>query len=364
MLCPVYHPFDLTILSASGSEITTNRGVFLDTFAGIGVLPLGHSYPAVVEAVTEKMKRYAHISNYFSDPDGVEVARLLCQMAGREGDVYFANSGAEATEAALKAIRKYRKKGMLVSFIGNFHGRTCGALSVTWSPSIREPFEPLLPDVVFLPKDVRVFREYAASHDIAGVFLECVQGNSGVLPLPHSLVEAVAELKEDKKYYIVADEIQAGLGRTGCFFSFQHWGLEPDIITCGKGIGGGLPLGATIFCGWSPFQEGDHGSTFAPNPISLAAGKVVLQALTEEFLEEVKEKGAYFAKKLEKLSWSMDIRQLGLMIGVSTMNVQDVKQKALERKVLLNVAGGSIRLLPALNISYQTIDEIIDRLTF
>ncbi len=365
MLCPVYHPYNLTVQSALGIEISTNEGVFLDTFAGIGVLPLGHSHPDVVHAITEKVKRFSHLSNYFLDPDAVKVAELLCKMAETEdGHVYFSNSGAEASEAAIKAIIKNRK-GSLVSFMGNFHGRTCGSLSVTWNPVIREPFEPLLPNVAFLPKDANAFREYAASHDIAGVFLECVQGNSGVLPLPDALIEAVSDLRDSKDYLIVADEIQAGLGRTGQFFSFQNWDIEPDIITCGKGIGGGLPLGAAIFCDWSPFAEGDHGSTFAPNPVSLAAGKVILNALTESFLAEVREKGAYFKEQLQRLSWAMDIRQLGLMIGVSTEgDAQEIRQKAYERKVLLNVAGGSVRLLPALNITYEEIDEIIRRLTF
>lgn len=363
MLSPVYSPYDLVVERAEGVRIYTDRGVFLDGYAGIGVLPLGHSHPDVVRAVVEKAARYTHLSNYFLDPDAVNLAGRLAVMTGRKSEIYFANSGAEATEAALKAVKKNRK-GIIVSFEGNFHGRTLGALSITWEPAIRKPFEPLLPDCAFLPLRGDMLLDFAREYDVAAVFLECIQGNSGVFPVPADLAQAVNALQKEKNILVVADEIQAGLGRTGKYFSYEHFGLTPDIITIGKGVGGGLPLGAAVFCDWSPFASGDHGSTFAPNPVSLAAGNAVLSHLTPAFLEEVARKGEYFRKKLAALPWVREVRGKGLMIGVGTENPASVKKKAFERKMLLNVTGRGIRFLPSLAITEAEMDEMAERLNF
>jgi acetylornithine/succinyldiaminopimelate/putrescine aminotransferase len=363
MLSPVYSPWGLAVERAEGMKVYTDRGVFLDAFSGIGVLPLGHSHPDVVRAVAEKAARFTHLSNYFLDPDAVTVAEQLVAMTGRPGEVYFSNSGAEANEAALKAVKKHRK-GVIVSFEGNFHGRTLGALSVTWGPSMRKPFEPLVPGCVFLPLRGSMLLDFAEEYDVAAVFLECVQGNSGVIPIPGGLADAVKVLQRNKGVLVVADEIQAGLGRTGKYFSHEHWGLAPDIITIGKGIGGGLPLGAALFCGWSPFGSGDHGSTFAPNPVSLAAGKAVLSHLTPEFVGEVARKGERFRRRLSELSWAGEVRGKGLMIGVVTDDAAGVKRRAFENGVLLNVAGGAVRFLPSLAATDAELDDLADRLNF
>jgi hypothetical protein len=223
MLSPVYSPWGLAVERAEGMKVYTDRGGFLDAFSGIGVLPLGHSHPDVVRAVAEKAARFTHLSNYFLDPDAVTVAEQLVAMTGRPGEVYFSNSGAEANEAALKAVKKHRK-GVIVSFEGNFHGRTLGALSVTWGPSMRKPFDPLVPGGVFLPLRGSMLLDFAEEYDVAAVFLECVQGNSGVIPIPGGLADAVKVLQRNKGVLVVADEIQAGLGRTGKYFSHEHWG--------------------------------------------------------------------------------------------------------------------------------------------
>lgn len=364
MQADVYSPYDLTVTKAEGIRIYTDKGIYLDTFAGIGVLNLGHSNPEIVDAITCKVRKYAHLSNYFLDPEVSVMADSLLGFTGRKGCVYFSNSGTEATEAALKAIRKCRKNGKIVSFEGNFHGRTTGALSITYSEKIRTPFEPLLPETVFLPLNGDSLRKYARENPISGIFIECIQGNSGVLPIPRDLADAVMELKRQKDFLLVADEIQAGLGRTGKYFSYQDYGLQPDIITIGKSIGGGLPLGATIFLDFTPFQKGDHGSTFAPNPVSVTAGMVLLSKLTPEFLEKVQRKGKYFSEGLSKLKWATEVREKGLMMGVSTENPDTIKKRAFEEKVLLNVTGGGIRFLPPLNISFQEIDEILSRIDF
>ncbi|HPE64892.1 MAG TPA: aminotransferase class III-fold pyridoxal phosphate-dependent enzyme [Synergistales bacterium] len=363
MLSPVYAPYTLVVERAEGVRLFTDKGVFLDTYAGIGVLPLGHSHPDVVRAIREKSERYTHLSNYFLDPDAPALAESLLFMTGRKGEVYFANSGAEAMEAALKAVKKNRE-GALVSFEGNFHGRTLGALSVTWGPAIRHPFDPLIPHCAFLPFNGEALLRFARENEIAAVFLECIQGNSGVYPLPADLAEAVNILQKERGILVVADEIQAGLGRTGRYFAYEHFGLRPDIITLGKGIGGGLPLGAAIFCEWSPFASGEHGSTFAPNPVSLAAGKATLAHITPSLLGDVSRKGERLRERLALLSWARGTRGLGLMIGVSAENPAEVKKKAFERGVLLNVTGGGIRFLPALTMSDAEIEEILSLLNF
>ncbi len=363
MLSRVYDALPLKVERAHGVRISTDKGEFLDTFAGIGVLAFGHTDEKTIEAIKEKIGRFSHTSNYFLDEDAISLSQMLLNMSCGEGEVFFTNSGTEATEAAIKAIRKLRR-GKLVSFEGNFHGRTMGALSLTHSPKLRTPFEPLLPDSIFLPLSGRVFEEFARNNEIAGVFVEPVQGNSGVYPLPEELIEAISSMKEKYGFLIVADEIQSGLCRTGDFFAYQHHDLRVDIITVGKAVGGGLPLGAAIFCGVRPFAIGDHGSTFAPNPVSLAAGKSVVERMDTTLLEGVKIKGEHLRFGIEKLAWVKEIRGRGLMLGLSTHDPARIKEKAFDRGVLLNVTGGSIRLLPALNISIDEIDEILERLDF
>ncbi len=363
MLSPVYEPYDLRVDRAEGVRIFTDRGDFLDAYAGIGVLPLGHGHGDVLRAIHEKADRYTHLSNYFLDPDALWMADHLVARSGGKGSVYFSNSGAEAVEAALKAARK-RSGGLLVSFEGDFHGRTFGSLSVTWNPSIRKPFEPLLPGCSILPRDGEVLKAFARSHEIAAVVVECIQGNTGVFPMDQELADALSFVQREHGVLVVTDEIQSGLGRSGTFFSYERFGLHPDVVVLGKGLGGGLPLGAALFCGWEPFGPGDHGSTFAPNPVSLAAGRVVLEHLTETFLAEVDRKGERMRYMLSSLPWVHEIRGAGLMIGVSTPDPASVKRKAFERHVLLNATRGGIRFLPALTISDAEIDEMVERLNF
>lgn len=363
MLAPVYAPYSLVVERAEGVRLYTDKGVFLDTYSGIGVLPLGHSHPSVVRAIREKAERYAHLSNYFLDPDAPVLAESLLAMTGRQGEVYFANSGAEAMEAALKAVKKNRE-GALVSFEGNFHGRTLGALSVTWSPAIRHPFDPLVPHCVFLPCNGEALLKFARENEIAAIFLECVQGNSGVYPIPTDLAEAAKVLQKERGIMVVADEIQSGLGRTGRYFAYEHFGLCPDVITMGKGIGGGLPLGAAIFCEWSPFTPGEHGSTFAPNPVSLAAGRATLEHITPSLLGDVARKGERLRERLALLPWARETRGMGLMIGVGADNPGEIRKTAFERGVLLNATAGGIRFLPALTITDAEIDEMLSLLNF
>jgi len=363
MISKVYSPFPIRIVSAHGVTIQTDQGEFLDTFAGIGVLAFGHSDGETIEAVTSKIKRFSHTSNYFLDEDAVSLSEKLLHFSRSEGEVYFSNSGTEATEAAIKAVRKLRS-GKLVSFEGNFHGRTMGALSLTHSEKLRKPFEPLLQDVIFLPKKAEDFERAVKDEKIAAVFVETIQGNSGVLPYPPELLRTIEKHRRDEGFLVVADEIQSGLCRTGEYFGYHNYEIEPDFVILGKAVGGGLPLGAVVFRGLSPFALGDHGSTFAPNPISLAAGLSVVSRMDSELLESVRICGAHLKENLKRLPWAREVSGMGLMIGVSTEDPDKVKTLAFERRVLLNVAGGRIRFLPALNITIEEIDEITERLDF
>jgi acetylornithine/N-succinyldiaminopimelate aminotransferase len=360
-LSAVYAPLPLTVERADGIRLFTDRGVFLDTFSGIGVLTLGHSHPAVIEAMIAKIRRFTHLSNYLLDPDAEALGNSLLGLCGRSGCVYFANSGTEAQEAAIKAVRK-RHPGPLVSFHGNFHGRSTGALSLTHSEKIRKPFEPLLPGAVFLPRRGDDLRAFLRDHEPAAVFIEAVQGNSGVHALPPDLVEALAAEHRARRFLLVADEIQSGLGRTGTPFAYQQFGLDPDLVVLGKGLGGGLPLAAVVFLDWTPFAAGDHGSTFAPSPPALAAGRVVVEHLDRAFLAEVRRKGKVLAAGLQMLPWVDEVRGLGLMLAAATADPERTRAEAFDRGVLLNVAGDAIRFLPALTITDAEIADLLDRL--
>lgn len=365
----LYKEFDFKVDKALGVNIYDTQGNrYLDTFSGIGVLALGHSHEEVLKAQQLQMKRFEHISNFFIQDDAEEIAKILVTKTGRTGQVFFTNSGTEAVEAALKAVKKKsqesgRKK--IMTFSNAFHGRTLGSLSLNGFERMRKPFEPLLDNVVRIPFNNREkFQEAIDKHinETVALFLEPIQGSGGVVKLDQASADMIKNTLGKYDVLLVCDEIQAGLGRTGKFYAYQHLGIHPDIITLGKAIGGGLPLGATVFLNGTEtiFQQGDHGSTFAPNPISIAGGKVVVKKISE-IMDTIEEKGAYFVSNIKQTEKIQEIRQTGLMIGI-TLTEPDPKLrvKAQEKGLLINVLNNRIiRLLPALNIEYSEMDEMI-----
>lgn len=365
----LYKEFDFKVDRALGVNIYDTQGNrYLDTFSGIGVLALGHSHEEVLKAQQLQMKRFEHISNFFIQDDAEEIAKILVIKTGRTGQVFFTNSGTEAVEAALKAVKKKsqesgRKK--IMTFSNAFHGRTLGSLSLNGFERMRKPFEPLLDNVVRIPFNNREkFQEAIDKHinETVALFLEPIQGSGGVVKLDQASADMIKNTLGKYDVLLVCDEIQAGLGRTGKFYAYQHLGIHPDIITLGKAIGGGLPLGATVFLNGTEtiFQQGDHGSTFAPNPISIAGGKVVVKKISE-IMDTIEEKGAYFVSNIKQTEKIQEIRQTGLMIGI-TLTEPDPKLrvKAQEKGLLINVLNNRIiRLLPALNIEYSEMDEMI-----
>ncbi|MBT1248435.1 MULTISPECIES: aminotransferase class III-fold pyridoxal phosphate-dependent enzyme [unclassified Thermosipho (in: thermotogales)] len=361
-----YNRFPIKIKKADGIWIFDDKGnKYLDTFSGIGVTSFGHCNEEISNAIIEKLQKYSHISNFFLDEDAIEVSERLVKETGKNGKVYFSNSGTEANEAALKAIKK-TKKGAIISFFGNFHGRTIGSLSITGFPNIRSKFLPLLNNVIFLPfNDIKSFKDVFKNQEVSAVFVESIRGSGGLDTLTKEFADTIMEYKEKFDFILVTDEVQSGLGKTGEFFSYKHFNLEPDIITVAKSLGGGLPLGATIFTGKFSdiFSPGDHGSTFAPNPLALAASKVVLKKINQNLLLSIKEKGLYLKKHLLNIKNINKVKGLGLMLGVTVDIKGDILKLALKENLLLNVVkNDTIRLLPPLNIKYEEIDLIVSKL--
>lgn len=373
-LLPVYDR-DLVIVSGKGSRLTDASGrSFLDFAAGVGVNDLGYGDRKVVAAIKRQAARLIHASNLYHSEPGSALAERLVSLAF-PAKVFLCNSGAETVEAALKFARRIGKpqgRTELVSFEGSFHGRTLGALSLTWKSAYREPFEPLVPGVRFCP-----WNDLAAARDLIGpqtaaVFVEPVQGEGGVRPAKAEFLRGLAELSRERGALLVADEVQSGLGRTGKLFAYQHAGIQPDLLTLAKPLGGGLPLGAVLLReDLAPaLKTGDHGSTFGGNPVAAAAALAVLDRLGEDgFLESVARKGTGLIKKLKSLARLYpaaiaEVRGLGLMIGVEFKGpAAEVLKGLRERGVLATKAGDKVlRLLPPLSIRPAEIREFLTAL--
>lgn len=372
-LLEMYHPFDITVERADGVYIYDTYGHrYLDTFSGIGVMSLGHCHPQVSAAFIDKISRYTHLSNYFLDEDCVYVADRLVAFSGKQGKVFFTNSGTEATEAALKAVKKSSTvgKNKILFFKNGFHGRTLGALSINGFETLTGQFMPLLENTVCLNiNDCEELDRYMLENgqNTAAMFVEPIQGSGGVVPLTQKFAQKIEQYHKEYRFLLISDEVQAGLGRTGKIYSYQNYSLEPDIITLAKSLGAGLPLGAAVFLeeSGSILKDPDHGSTFAPNPVALAGARVITDKISE-IVKEVNEKSEYLRKKLKPLTGEniAEVRGIGLMLGaVMKRPVENLLKKGVDNFILLNLVKKSIiRLLPALNITFEQIDEMAEKL--
>lgn len=366
-LLPVYER-DLVLVSGKGAKLFDKEGrAYLDFAAGIGVNGLGYGDRKVVGAIRQQAGRLVHASNLFHTEPPMALAERLVSLAF-PAKVFFCNSGAEAGEGAIKFARRIGKaagRTELVAFERGFHGRTMGALSLTWTAKYREPFEPLLPGVRFCPWNDLEAAGAAIGEKTAAVMIEPVQGEGGVRPAPPELLRGLAALCRERGALLVADEVQCGLGRTGRMFAYQHAGITPDILTLAKPLGGGLPMGAILLREElaASIKTGDHGSTFGGNPVAAAAALAVLDRLTEPgFLEEIEKKGAYLKRGLARLRCRFpaavaEVRGLGLMLGVELKGEAGPVLKGLrERGVLATKAGDTVlRLLPPLVIKRSEI---------
>ena len=353
-LLPAYARFPVTFVDGEGCWLVADDGErYLDLLAGIAVVSLGHCHPAPLEAAREQLDRLWHVSNLYSTGPMERLATLLSECFGG-AQAFFCNSGAEAVEAAIKWARKATGRSGLVALEGSFHGRTMGALSITGQPAKRAPFEPLVPGVRFATPETL---GEAVGPDTAAIFLEPVQGEGGVRPLPRETLETARALADEHGAMLVLDEVQTGVGRTGTFFAWQRTGVRPDAVTLAKGLANGLPIGALLVADGAPeaFVPGDHASTFGGNPVSCAAACAVVETVDDALLEHVRTTGALFERELE------GVRGAGLMLAVELGRpAGPIAREALDHRLLVGTAGDTaLRLTPPLTITPEEAEQAI-----
>jgi len=351
----------------------TDGNEYLDFVAGIAVSSLGHAHPAIVRAVSEQVARIAHTSNLAMHEPGLRLAERLVELLALPARVFFANSGAEANECALKIARLHGKatgRTEIVSCHDSFHGRTLGALSVTGNAAKREPFAPLPGPVAFVPYGDLAALEAAVSPQTAAVIVEPTLGEGGVVPPPAGFLASVRRLCDAAGALMIVDEVQSGIGRTGHWFASQAEGVRPDVITLAKGFGGGLPIGACLGVGVAGelFAPGDHGSTFGGNPVACAAALAVLTTIADDhLLDHVKRVGEHLAAQLEALDSPLvaGTRGIGLWRAVVLREPKApaVESAARDRGLLVNaVKPDAIRLAPPLVLTEAEVDDAVPRL--
>ena len=363
-LMNTYGPPRLALVRGEGARVWDDAGrEYLDFFGGIAVNALGHGHPALVEAVTDQLRTLGHVSNFFTTGPQVELAeRLLALLGGREGRVCFANSGAEANEAALKLTRRTGRT-RIVAAEGSFHGRTMGALALTHKPAIREPFEPLPGEVVFVPYgDATALRE-AVDERTAAVVLEPIQGEAGVVVPPDDYLASAREITRAHGALLWLDEVQTGIARTGAWFAHDP-AVSPDVVTLAKGLGGGIPIGACVGLADAGrlLGPGQHGTTFGGNPVSCAAGLAVLDTIEKEGLvEAAADRGDQLAQTLASASGVTTVAGRGLLLGAQLADdtAADVVRRGQEAGFLLNNTGPArLRFAPPLTITEHEIEAL------
>ncbi|MFF4323694.1 acetylornithine transaminase [Streptomyces sp. NPDC001568] len=358
----------LALVRGEGSTVWDEDGrAYADFTGGIAVNTLGHAHPAVVSAVTRQLSTLGHVSNLFVSEPGVALAERLVGLLGRPGRVFFANSGTEAVEAAFKIARRTGRGGV-VAAEGGFHGRTMGALALTGQPGKREPFLPLPGGVSHVPYgDVEALRA-AVTEETAALFLEPVQGEAGVIVAPEGYLRAAREITRATGTLLVLDEVQTGIGRTGHWFAHQALdGVDPDVVLLAKGLGGGLPIGATIAFGAAAdlLTPGQHGSTFGGGPASCAAGLAVLEAIeSEDLLAHVTRQGERLRRGIRALGHPLvtEVRGAGLLVGIGLSGpvAPRVQRAAQDAGFLVNAAGpATVRLAPALTVPESQVDALL-----
>ena len=364
-----YARFPVQIVSGKGSLVWDETGKeYIDMGSGIGVTAFGIGDETWKAAVVEQLDKVQHMSNlYYTEPCAL-LAQLLCEKTGMK-KVFFCNSGAEANECAIKAARKYAfgKKGVAYSTIvtleNSFHGRTLTTLAATGQAHYHELFQPLTPGFVHAPaNDLESTKAIALANQAAAVMIECIQGEGGVIPLDRDYVRGLASFCAAEDILLIVDEVQTGNGRSGALYSYMNYGVEPDIVSTAKGLGGGLPLGATLFGEKTQdvLQNGDHGSTFGGNPVSCAGAISILSRLDAKLLEDVKAKSAYVFSVFQNAPGVEAVSGMGLMIGLKTTKpAGEVLRTCLENGVLCLTAKDKLRLLPALNIPMETLEKAV-----
>jgi len=376
---PTYARKPVMFVRGEGMRLYDDEGrEYLDFVSGIGVVSLGHSHPAVVEAVREQVGALTHVSNLYYVEHRSELAQELSQLAGGDMKVFFCNSGAEASEGAIKLARKWASTHKapgartVISALRSFHGRTLAALAATGQPGKQEAFQPLPGGFVHVELNDIAALEAAIDESVCAVMLEPVQGEGGVYPCDHDYLRAVRQLCDERGVLLVFDEVQCGLYRTGPAFAHMAAGVRPDIMTVAKALANGLPIGAVLARGEAAqaFAPGDHGSTFAGGPVVCAAARATLKAMAAERVGENSERvGSYLRAGLEELASRTgaicEVRGVGLMVAAELVrpDAAQLAEKALEAGIVVNNIGThTIRFLPPLVCSEAEIDTLLTQL--
>ncbi len=364
-----YQRFPVTLVKGLGSKVWDSNGhEYIDALSGIAVNNLGHCHPKVVKAIQDQAAQLIHISNFYLSKPQALLAAKLTELSGLDRS-FFTNSGAESVEGAVKIARKYSsiqgKGSTVIHFSGSFHGRTLATIAMG-KKSMQQGFEPIPSGFTELPLNDTEAALNAIGDDIAAVIIEPIQGEGGIHAADKQFLKALRYVCTKHGAVLIYDEIQCGMGRTGYFLAKDHYGIQPDIITLAKGLGGGVPIGAVLVNEKvaSAIVPGDHGTTFGGNPLVCAAALAVLEELTSPgFLHEVTRKGQLLTKLITELNEPsiIDIRGLGLMIGIAfEFETKALVMEMFKRGVLANATSGNVlRLLPALNIPDRDLEAIV-----
>ena len=338
---------------------------YIDFTSGIGVNALGFADEGWVAAVTAQLNKFQHISNLYYTEPCVQLAKLLCEKSGMK-KVFFGNSGAEANEGVIKAARKYsflkygEGRNKIVALENSFHGRTMASLSATGQAVYHNFFFPFVEGFVFAQANDIEDTLSKLTDDVCAVMMEMVQGEGGVLPLEKEYVQAVYQACQEKDILFIVDEVQTGIGRTGSFYSYQQFGIQPDLVSSAKGLGGGLPIGAVLFGEKTEeaLVPGDHGSTYGGNPVVCAGAVEVVNRLDDAFLAEVAKKGEYMKAELLKMKHVTDVAGMGMMLGIEMdTDVKPIVTTLMDKGLLVLTAKHKMRLLPPLNITQEELDK-------
>ncbi len=369
---PTYKRIPIELSHGEGVYLVAKNGdKYLDFFSGLGVNALGYAHPRIVEAVSKQIGQFGHLSNNYLPDIQVEFAELLLKHSQMD-KLFLTNSGTESVEGAIKLIRKkYGPHKKIFSLTNSFHGRTYGAMTLTARSKYRDGFEPLLPNIEYINfNDINDLLS-KVDGNTAGIFVEFIQGEGGINVVSQNFADAIKELKTKFDFALVSDCIQCGIGRTGKPFSHNYLNIKPDIITSAKAIGGGLPLGAILTTNEyaNIFEIGKHGTTYGGNPVSCAAGKVVLEEVFEKgLMQKVAANGEYLIGKLIELQRRLpaiitEVRGRGYMVGVElNIDSSNIVKELRERKILANVTNVNVvRLLPPLIVTREQIDYFLEK---
>lgn len=365
-----YNRFPVEIVSGKGSVVSDENGKeYIDMGSGIGVTSFGISDDEWAKAVSDQLLKVQHMSNLYYTEPCANLAQILCERTGAK-KVFFCNSGAEANECAIKVARKYAadKKGSeyytIITLNNSFHGRTLTTLAATGQDHYHELFQPLTPGFIHTDaEDLEGLEALVKNNKVAAIMIECVQGEGGVIALSPEYVKGIEKIAKENDIILIIDEVQTGNGRCGSLYAYMNYGISPDVVTTAKGLGGGLPLGAALLGDKvkDTLGFGDHGSTFGGNPVCCAGAISIINRIDDKFLAEVKAKSEFVFNELKNSDGVESVSGMGLMIGIKTVrDAREIVSECLEKGVLCLTAKDKVRLLPALNISMETLKIAVE----